>query len=109
VVPVRNEEAHIERTLDQLIDQDTCGIDVEIFVVDGESTDQTAAIVERYVQRHPQIRLLTNPRRLSSAARNLAIKNSHSDYFIVIDGHCEIPNRRYFLDLVEAFEETGAD
>jgi succinoglycan biosynthesis protein ExoA len=109
VVPVRNEEAHISQTLGQLIDQDVHGINVEILVVDGESTDQTVAIVEQYVQRHPHIRLLTNPQRLSSAARNLAIKNSHSDYFIVIDGHCEIPNRRYFFDLIKAFEETGAD
>lgn len=109
VVPVRNEEAHIAATLDQLVDQNTHGIDVEIIVVDGESTDRTFAIVEQYAHQYPQIRVLTNPQRLSSAARNLAIKESQSDYIVVVDGHCEVSSRRYFQDLVMVFQESGAD
>lgn len=109
VVPVRNEEAHIARTLDQLLDQDMRGIDVEIIVADGQSTDRTAEIVREYCEKHSCIRLLSNPQRLSSAARNLAINNSQGDFVVVVDGHCEIPSRRYFQDLVQAFAESGAD
>ena len=109
VVPVRNEELYIARTLDQLLSQDVTGIDLEIVVVDGQSTDRTRQIVERYSTRNPRVRLLDNPGRLSSAARNLAIRESCGEYVIVVDGHCEIPSRRYLLDLVDAFQESGAD
>lgn len=109
IVPIRNEAAFIARTLEQLLDQDLTGIELEILVLDGQSTDSTRDVVAAFVNRDPRVRLLSNPRRLSSAARNLAIQNSAGEYVVVIDGHCEIPSRRYFLDLVNAFQESGAD
>lgn len=109
IVPVRNESAFLARTLDQLLAQGREGISLEIFVVDGQSTDDTLQIAYDYAERFPEIRVLENPRRLSSAARNLAIANSTGEYVVIIDGHCEIPTRRYFHALVEAFERSGAD
>lgn len=109
VVPVRNEEAHIARTLDQLLQQERDGIRLEVFVVDGHSTDRTREIVQSYLPRFPELRLLENPKRLSSAARNLAIHHSTGAYFLVIDGHCEIPSRTYFVDLLRAFHDSGVD
>ena len=109
VVPIRNEEAHIEDTLRMLLDQEQDGLDVEILVADGRSTDRTREIVEGLSQQHPQIKLFDNPDRLSSAARNVGVRNSTGDYIVVIDGHCEIRSRSYFVDLVSAFERTGAD
>ncbi len=109
VIPVRNEANFIARTLDQVLDQDLEGIELEIFVVDGQSTDATREIVRNYADRTPEITLLENPKRLSSAARNLAIKQMRGDYLVLIDGHCEIPSRRYFRDLIDAFDESGAD
>lgn len=109
IVPVRNEELHIARTLDQLLAQDRQGIQTEILVVDGRSTDKTREIVAQYAKEHPIIRLLDNPLQLSSAARNRAIRQSHGEYLVLIDGHCEIPNRMYFHDLADAFQQTGAD
>jgi succinoglycan biosynthesis protein ExoA len=109
VIPIRNEAAFIARTLDQVLDQDLTGVELEVIVVDGESTDGTQEIVNRYVDRDQRIQLINNPQRLSSAARNLAIGIATGDYIVVIDGHCEIPSRRYFIDLVDAFESSGAD
>ena len=108
-MPVRNEARHIARTLDQLLDQQSDdGIAVEILVMDGRSTDNTREIVAEYSQRHSQVRLLDNPGLLSSSARNLAIEQSQGEYLVIIDGHCEIPSRTYFQDLVQAFEKTKA-
>ena len=109
VVPIRNEEAHIGDTLNQLLDQETDGIHVEILVVDGRSTDRTREIVAEFVKKHPEIRQFDNPLKLSSAARNVGIENATGEYVVVIDGHCEIRNRSYFIDLVDAFERTQAD
>jgi len=109
IVPVRNEEPAIAHTLDQLLQQERDSVKLEILVVDGHSTDKTREIVERYAAQHPEIRLLDNPKRLSSAARNIAIRESVGEYIVIIDGHCEIPSRRYFVDLVDAFEKSAAD
>ena len=109
MVPVRNEEPFIGNTLDQLLAQQQRNIDVEITVVDGQSTDNTCEIVSQYAEKHSEIRLLDNSQQLSSAARNKAIRQSRGEYLLLIDGHCEIPSRTYFIDLVDAFERSGAD
>lgn len=46
VTPVRNGAAHIEETLRSVLSQDYP--DLEYLIVDGASTDETLAIVERY-------------------------------------------------------------
>lgn len=109
IVPVRNEETAIAQTLDHLLDQQQGDLRVEILVVDGRSTDGTRKIVRSYAEKHDVIHLLDNPASISSSARNIGIQHSHSDYILIVDGHCEIPSQTYFLDLIEAFEQSGAD
>ena len=58
-------------------------------------------------EEHPQIRLLDNPRRLSSAARNLGIRHARGELIVVVDGHCELEGHGYLRDLADAFERAG--
>jgi succinoglycan biosynthesis protein ExoA len=109
ILPVRNEQTFIERLLVQLIEQDYDPARFEIIVVDGESTDGTAALVARFAQRHENVRLLSNPRRLSSAARNLAVRNARGDVVLIVDGHCELKDRAYLSKLADAFQRSGAE
>jgi len=109
IVPVRNEARFIERTLSQLLDQDYDRDRFEIIVVDGESTDGTLAIVERFAEGHLGVRLFSNPRRLSSAARNIAIRHACGDVILLVDGHCDLADRQYLRKLAAAFERSGAD
>lgn len=108
VVPVRNEITTIADTLYQLLDQDFETDDFEILVVDGQSTDGTPDVVRQIAREHDSIRLLENPKLLSSAARNIGIHSSDGDIVLIVDAHCEIPTRTYFTDLVDAFEQSGA-
>lgn len=109
IVPVRNEERYISRTLQQLLEQDADEMCVEVIVVDGRSTDNTRQIVRSLEERHSHLRMVDNPRRLSSAGRNLGIQDSTGDFILIIDGHCEIPSRTYFRDVLDAFDRTDAD
>ncbi len=109
IVPVRNESAHIRRTLAGLANQAFPIADYEVLVIDGGSDDGTAAIVREVQRSMPNLELLENPRRLASAARNVGVEWSSGEYIVVVDGHCEITDPNYLGNLVEAFESSGAD
>jgi succinoglycan biosynthesis protein ExoA len=109
VVPVRNEARHIRRTLEQLLALEAESIPYEILVIDGESTDGTPDLVREIQAIHPRIRLYSNPRRLSSGARNIGVKHAAGELIVIVDGHCDVTNPRYLRDLVDAFERSGAD
>jgi succinoglycan biosynthesis protein ExoA len=108
IVPIRNEARFIERTLTQLVAQDYDPQRFEILVVDGQSTDGTPDIVGKFVERYQNVCLFDNPRRLSSAARNVAIGHSRGDVVVVVDGHCELDGQ-YLSRLADAFLRSGAD
>jgi glycosyltransferase involved in cell wall biosynthesis len=108
-MPVRNEARFIGETLNQLLSQDYPQDYYEIIVADGMSDDGTQEIVNQVTKTNPQVRLIENPKRLSSAGRNIGFKNGRGDYFLVVDGHCFIPNNQLFRNLVRCFEESGAD
>jgi succinoglycan biosynthesis protein ExoA len=109
VVPVRNEARFIERTVEQLINQNYRRDRFEILVVDGHSTDATREILESLAAVHPQLSVLDNPRHLSSAARNIGIRHARGEMIVVVDGHCELEGPDYLQTLADAFKRSGAD
>lgn len=62
VIPAYNESARIEHALERVL---SCvqerGWDAEVLVVDDGSTDDTAAIVQSWMARYPQLQLFENP------------------------------------------------
>ena len=97
VVPVLNEEAHIEACLRSLIQQTLPSDEHIIFVLDGGSKDATKDIVQEicnslHSTSHPSIHLLDNPGRFVPHARNLALQNLPSSITHVLEfnGHIEI-------------------
>jgi len=109
VMPVYNEGRFIEQTLRQLLAQEYPANRFEILVVDGLSTDATRHIVEKLSKEYPHIRLLDNPKRKSSAGRNIGFKQGKGDYFLVVDGHCFIPDTKLLSNVVDCFAKSGAD
>lgn len=110
VVPVRNEEAHLADVLEDLLRQQYPSEKYEILVADGNSTDGTASIVERYA-RQGAVRIvrLPNPRQLSSAGRNVGILQSRGEVVVFVDGHCRMPSPTLLLDLARIMAATGVD
>jgi succinoglycan biosynthesis protein ExoA len=109
IVPVRNEERFIESTLRQLVTQEYDPERFEIIVADGRSTDRTREIVAALQAQFPQVTLLDNPGRLSSAGRNVAVEAARGDLIVLIDGHCDLDNPHYLADIADAFARSGAD
>lgn len=92
ILPIRNEERFIEQTLRYLLSQDYPIDKLEIIVVDGESSDNTVGLVKRMAATDSRIRVLNNPKRLSSAARALGASNATGEIITFVDGHTYIDN-----------------
>ena len=90
VIPVRNEESFIARTLDGLLAQDYPAERMEIIVADGMSDDRTREIVRGYADRVPRIRLIDNHERVTPSGLNAAIAAANGTIISRVDGHCEV-------------------
>ncbi|MGO4836036.1 glycosyltransferase family 2 protein, partial [Rhizobiaceae sp. 2RAB30] len=109
VVPCLNEAAHIGGLLDQFAPAAE-RIDAKIVVADGGSTDGTRRIVEGKAAGNARIVPLDNPKRIQSAAVNLAVERHGEgcEYLIRVDAHGAYPDD-YCDRLVEEAVRTGAD
>jgi succinoglycan biosynthesis protein ExoA len=109
VIPTLNEEAFIADTLQQLAEQEYPPNLLEILVVDGGSTDQTTAMVLQFIGGTSiRVRLLENPRRYSSSARNMAIKQAYGEFILFLDAHVYLPGKRIIFDMAIAARRNNA-
>lgn len=82
-VPCYNSAAYMEKCVDSLLKG---GEDVEIIIVDDGSTDDTAAIADRYVQKYPSIvKAVHKENGGHGSAVNAGIDHAEGLYFKVID------------------------
>jgi GT2 family glycosyltransferase len=109
VLPVRDEGPFVEAVLGDLLGQDYPADRLELLVVDGESSDDTRARAAAVAARDGRVRVLANPRRLSSAARETGTREARGEYVLFVDGHCRVRSRTLVRDMVETFRRTGAD
>jgi glycosyltransferase involved in cell wall biosynthesis len=84
--------ASIEREL-------TDRLDLEVLVVDNGSTDDTAAVVEAFIGRIPQLRRAVEPTPGLSFARNCGAKAASKEYLLYIDDDAMLTEA--FLDRAE--------
>lgn len=110
IIPIRNEEKFIGKTLEALINQAYPKERYEIMVVDGRSTDETQAVVNEFIKAHSaaNVRLLDNPGILSSRARNIGVREARGQLIGVIDGHVYIPNDLLFANMERLAKENKA-
>ncbi len=108
IIPCRNEENYIKECLNSVVASDYDKNDIEVFVVDGMSSDSTIHIVTDFVKKYSYIKLLPNEKKIVPFALNKAIKESKGKYIFRIDAHAKYP-ANYFSELVEWSKKLDAD
>jgi succinoglycan biosynthesis protein ExoA len=109
VLPALNEERYLERCVRALLDDPHPRGRLELFVLDGGSTDATVSIAGRLAAEFPCVRLLHNPKRLQSAAFNMAMRlaDPRSRYLVRCDVHAEY-TPGFLSRAAETMERSGA-
>jgi len=88
LIPARNEEKNISNCLDSLLRQDYPNY--EIIVIDDNSEDKTYEIVEEYVRKYPNIKLIKCPEKPEgwlgkSFALHTGVREARGNYLGFID------------------------
>jgi succinoglycan biosynthesis protein ExoA len=110
VIPTLNEVATIADVVNVLALDWPAQHGVRVVVADGGSTDGTVEQVQGLAQSRPWLSLLHNPRRIQSAAVNLAVRRYGAEYGILVrcDAHADYP-KGFVRRLVDTLQRTGAD
>jgi succinoglycan biosynthesis protein ExoA len=86
-MPALNEEHYIADAIGSVLPA-ASAIPYELLVMDGGSTDRTAAVVEAMSAANPRIRLIHNPRRTQSAAMNIAAEVCDPGATVIVRADC---------------------
>ncbi len=109
IIPVYNGEEYLRKCLDSVVNQ-SIGIDnIEVIIVNDNSTDNSLNIINEYCDKYPSFKLISNNSQLGAGeSRNKAIGEVRSDYLTFIDCDDFISLNAYEDSLLK-IEESGAD
>jgi len=106
ILPVLNEEAHLEGAVHSILSQDYQG-PLEIILAIGPSRDHTLVIAQKLAEVDHRVVIVQNPTGRTAAGLNLALTKSKSAVVVRVDGHAQIPDN-YLTLVVEILNKTGA-
>ena len=106
IVPVYNTEKYLRQCVDSILEQ-TYG-DLEIFLIDDGSPDQSGDICDEYGKKDTRIRVFHTDNHGISAARNLGLREARGEYIAFVDSDDWLDADMYEI-LLKRLEETGAD
>lgn len=107
VMPVLNEERHLEEAVGRVLDQDYPGV-LEVVLAIGPSKDRTEEIADKLAEKDHRITIVPNPTGKTPAALNVGIAHAKHDILVRVDGHGALTDG-YITRAVEVLDESGAD
>jgi cellulose synthase/poly-beta-1,6-N-acetylglucosamine synthase-like glycosyltransferase len=87
IVAAHDEEAVVERRVENLLAQDYPADRLEVVVASDASTDRTNELVQAIAAREPRVRLLDCPRGGKVAAQDRAVRETRSDVVAFSDAN----------------------
>jgi glycosyltransferase involved in cell wall biosynthesis len=113
IIPCRNEEHLIRRTLEAVLAQqgeDGAPISEwgEVIVIDDESTDQSRTVLKDLQEEHPFLQVLRNePRRGLAGSYNRAIRAAKAPILVLCHADCRMLSEDYVSRLTQFFRDPS--
>lgn len=104
IIPVYNAEKYLRPCLDSCLDQDISVGDYEILCINDGSRDGSAAILDDYASRFPNIRVFHKENGGVSSARNLGIEQARGHYIWFVDADDFVAG-----DILGLLQKTAAE
>lgn len=92
VIPVYNVEKYIEKCLKSCLEQDINYSDYEVIIVNDGSPDNSMEVVEPFLFKYNNIKVVQRDNGGLSAARNTGIDNASGEYIMFLDSDDWIEN-----------------
>lgn len=83
IMPSFNVAPYIRECMDSVLAQTLA--DIEVIVADADSTDGTREILEKYAQRDSRVTILTDDKKSSGYANNIAIDHATGEYIGIVE------------------------
>lgn len=106
VIPVYNSEQYLSRTVDSVLM--STYRDIEIILVDDESTDSSPKICDWYANRYPQIRVIHNIHGDLCKARNTGMDLAEGKFIAFLDSD-DIVHPYMYQRLMKAIADNNSD
>jgi glycosyltransferase involved in cell wall biosynthesis len=87
VIPCYNEVRYIRDCIDSLLSNGTDPSRMELLVIDGGSIDGTLSLLNELAQIHPQVKVLSNPDRITPRALNIGVHAAQGTYILISSAH----------------------
>ncbi len=108
VIPCFNEEKYIENCIQSFLQQDYPSELLEILIIDGGCTDNTISIINKIQKKFSNIKVLSNPERITPVSLNIGIKNATGKYVLIASAHSKFPSD-YISILIDKLLEMNCD
>ena len=106
IIPTYNEGKYVGDCLNSLTEQTFDLKNAEVFIVDGNSNDDTLKVVKTFEEKLP-LKIFFNEKRKATYALNTGIKHSAGDYIIRLDAH-SVYEKDYLERCVFYLDNTDA-
>ena len=106
IVPVYNVEYYLVRCIESILNQSFK--DFELILVNDGSTDDSLNICKKYADIDRRIKLITQPNKGLSAARNTGLKSANGSYICFVDSD-DFVEKDYLFLLLSNIEKYKSD
>ncbi len=107
VIPCRNEESSIEECIDGIFNSIFSDeVELKVIVVDGMSTDNTRAKIQKLTEKFPNLFLVDNILELTPFAFNLGIKYAKADFYQIV-GARQIISSNYLSESMKLLSRNS--
>ena len=95
IVACYNEQDYVEQCLDSIANTNFPLENMEVLMVDDDSTDETSAIIDKYAEKYKCFRALHKTNGGISSTRNYGMKHARGKYIAFVDGDDIVPSDAY--------------